>query len=163
MSAMAKANMRATEKAVYRYYNDMGKQKGNCTWGPGLLAHKGICSEHELKQKVNTKLVDFEFERRVAEAERLVRRKTKVALNQAQFDSMCSLTYNAGLKATRGTYDLVNQGDFSSAAANISRMIKVEINEGGKKKYVIAPGLIRRRAEESAPFRVAGPATASNK
>jgi GH24 family phage-related lysozyme (muramidase) len=57
----------------------------------------------------------------------------------------------------------VNQGDFSSAAANISRMIKVEINEGGKKKYVIAPGLIRRRAEESAPFRVAGPATASNK
>ncbi|TFW28038.1 hypothetical protein E4O92_22445 [Massilia horti] len=159
MSPGAKGRMRATERAVYRYYNDMGKNKGNCTWGPGLLAHKGICSEDELKQKVSTKSVNLEFERRVAEAERIVRRKTKVALNQAQFDALCSLTYNAGIKATRDTYDFVNQGDFSGAAANISKMIKVEIHEGGRKKYVIAPGLITRRAEESAPFRVASPAT----
>jgi GH24 family phage-related lysozyme (muramidase) len=163
MSPEAKAGMRATEKAVYRYYNDMGKTKGNCTWGPGLLAHKGICSEDELKQKVRAHLVDLEFERRVAEAERLVRRKTKVTLTQAQFNAMCSLTYNAGLKATRDTYDLVNQGDFPGAAANISRMIKVEVHEGGKKKYVIAPGLIKRRAEESAPFRIVSNAAAASK
>lgn len=155
MSSEAKAHVRATEKAIYRYYNDMGRQKGNCTWGAGLLAHKGICSDHELKQKVNAKLVDLEFERRVAEAERLVRVKTKVALNQAQFDALVSLTYNAGLKATRGTYDFINQKDFPGAAANMSKLIKVEVNEGGKKKWVIAPGLIKRRAEESAPFRVA--------
>lgn len=112
---------------------------------------------------MSVNLVDLEFERRAGEAERLVRRKTRVVLNQAQFDAMCSLTYNAGIKATRGTYDLVNQGDFTGAAANMSRMIKVEIHEGGKKKYVIAPGLIKRRAEESAPFRVTPAASAARK
>jgi hypothetical protein len=44
MSPEAKARMRATEKAVYKYYNDMGKSKGHCTWGAGILAHKGVCS-----------------------------------------------------------------------------------------------------------------------
>lgn len=77
--------MRATEKAVYRYYNDMGKNKGNCTWGIGILAHKGVCSEEELGRKVSSRMVDQEFERRVAEAERYVRIKIKVAVNQAQF------------------------------------------------------------------------------
>lgn len=33
MSPEAKARMRATEKNVYKYYNDMGKNKGHCTWG----------------------------------------------------------------------------------------------------------------------------------
>jgi lysozyme len=32
MSPEARARMRATEKAIYRYYNDMGKSKGNCSW-----------------------------------------------------------------------------------------------------------------------------------
>lgn len=155
MSADAKARMRATEKVVYKYYNDMGTTRGNCTWGPGILAHKGVCSEDELKKKVDAKAVDVEFERRVAEAERMVRRKTKVALNQAQFDALCSLTYNAGIRATRNTYHFINQGDFAGAATNISKMIKVEVNEKGKKKYVVASGLIARRAEESAPFRTA--------
>ncbi len=162
MSPVARTRMRAMERAVYRYYNDMGKTKGNCTWGPGLLAHKGICSADELKQNVGLRMVDIEFERRVAEAERMVRRKTKIALNQAQFDALCSLTYNAGIKATRDTYDLINMGDFRGAATNISRMIKVEIHEGGKKKYVIAPGLIQRRAEESAPFRAENNPTRAN-
>lgn len=56
------------------YYNDMGKNKGNCTWGVGILAHKGVCSEEELKLKVSVAMVDQEFEKRVAEAERAVRR-----------------------------------------------------------------------------------------
>ena len=44
----------------------------------------------------------------------------------------------------------------ASAAANpnANMMIKVEVIEGDKKKYVIAPGLLKRREEESAPFRV---------
>jgi GH24 family phage-related lysozyme (muramidase) len=59
----------------------------------------------------------------------------------------------------RGTYDFVNRGDFQGAAANISLMVKVTLHQGGTKKEVIAPGLIKRRAEESAPFRVQAAST----
>lgn len=154
MSPTAKAKMRATEKAVYRYYNDMGKNKGHCTWGAGILAHKGVCSAEELQRKVSAEMVDQEFERRVAEAQSAVRRNITVPLNQDQFDALCSVTFNRGAGGTRDTYRLVNQGKFEDAAENISRMIKVGVTERGKKKFVIAPGLIKRREEESAPFRV---------
>jgi GH24 family phage-related lysozyme (muramidase) len=162
MSPEARARMRATEKAVYRYYNDMGKSKGNCSWGAGILAHKGVCAADELAKKVSAGMVDQEFERRVAEAERYVRISVKVAVNQAQFDALVSLTYNAGIGGMEGTYSFINNGDFEGAAANISKMIKVGVVEKGKRKLVIAPGLIKRREEESAPFRVKNE-TAANK
>ena len=154
MSPEGRARMRATEKAIYRYYNDLGKNKGNCTWGAGILAHKGVCTEDELKQKVSAKMVDQEFERRVAEAERIVQRNTTKAVNQDQFDALVSLTYNSGGRGARDTFDFVNRGDFAGAAKNISSMIKVGVMEKGKKKYVVAPGLIKRREEEAAPFRI---------
>jgi len=154
MSPEAKAKMRATEKNVYKYYNDMGKNKGHCTWGAGILAHKGVCTEEELGKKVSAGMVDQEFERRVADAERAVRRNIKVPISQAQFDALCSLTYNAGPTGANGTYGYVNANDFEGAAANISKMIRVQVKEKGKTTYVIAPGLIKRREEKSAPFRV---------
>ena len=153
MSPEARSRMRATEKAIYRYYNDMGRNKGNCTWGVGILAHKGVCSKEELGLKVSAKMVDQEFERRVAEAERYVRLSIKIEVNQEQFDALVSLTYNAGIGGMEGTYSYINKGDFEGAAANISKMIKVTVVEKGKTKRVIAPGLIKRRDEESAPFR----------
>jgi len=42
-------------------------------------------------------------------------------------------------------------------------MIKVQVIEKGKKKYVISPGLIKRRAEESAPFLIKDASTAESK
>jgi lysozyme len=153
MSSGARANMRATEKAVYRYYNDMGKKKGNCTWGAGILAHKGICSEEELKRIVSAQSVDIVFGQKVAEAEGIVRRGISVDLNQAQFDALCSLAFNVGAGRLIDTFTFVNSGDNAGAAANISKMIKVSIIKGGKTKLVLAPGLVKRRAEESAPFR----------
>jgi GH24 family phage-related lysozyme (muramidase) len=153
MSSTARASMRATEKAVYRYYNDMGKNKGNCTWGVGILAHKGVCSEEELARNVSAQSVDSVFNQKVAEAEGIVRRGILVPLNQAQFDALCSLAFNAGRRNTTDTFGFVNRGDFSGAATNISKMTKVSIKKDGKKIHVIAPGLIKRRAEESAPFR----------
>jgi lysozyme len=154
MSPEARARMRATEKAIYRYYNDLGKKKGNCTWGAGILAHKGVCTEDELKQKVSAKMVDQEFERRVADAERTVQRNINRAVNQDQFDALVSLTYNSGGRGARDTFDFVNRGDFAGAAKNISSMVKVGVTEKGKKKYVVAPGLIKRREAEAAPFRI---------
>lgn len=163
MSPEARARMRATEKAIYRYYNDMGKNKGHCTWGVGILAHRGVCTKEELGRKVSMEMVDQEYERKVTETEEIVRRNIAVALNQAQFDALCSLAYNAGAKGSRNTFNFVNAGDFAGAAANMSSMIKVAVVENGKKKYVIAPGLIKRRAEESAPFLIKDAATATTK
>ena len=150
MSLEAKARMRSTERAVYKYYNDMGKNKGHCTWGAGILAHRGVCSEEELGKKVSVTSVDIEFERRVAEAERGVKRNVFTQLNQAQFDAIVSLTYNAGVQGSSDTYAYVNRGDFAGAAMNISKMVRVRV----KGRLVVAPGIIKRRAEESAPFRV---------
>jgi GH24 family phage-related lysozyme (muramidase) len=149
MSADARARMRRREVDVYNYYDDGGPGKGHCTWGAGILAHRGPCTKEELAKPVSQAEIDAEFSRRVAKAERQVRGNVKKqALNQDQFDALVSLTYNAGSRGSRGTYQLVDQGDFKGAAANIRHMIKTTIN--GKK--VVARGLISRRAEESAPF-----------
>lgn len=154
MSLGARSRMLGHEKVVLRYYNDMGKNKGNCTWGAGILAHRGICTQEELERKVTLKDVDLEFGRRVAEAERYVVRAITVPLNQDQFDALVSLTYNTGVKNMKGTYGYVNRGDFDGAARNINLMIRVTITDKGKRRDVVAPGLIKRRAEESAPFRI---------
>lgn len=157
MSPSARAKMRTAEKVVLHYYNDMGRNRGNCTWGAGMLAHYGVCNAEELERKVSMDEVNREYERRVAEAEGYVRRGiSKVTLNQDRFDALVSLTYNAGIRNVRDTFELVNDGDFDGAAANISRMTKVAVKKNGKRVLVTAPGLIKRRAEESAPFRVKG-------
>lgn len=163
MSLQGRARLRATERAVYRYYNDMGKDKGHCTWGVGILAHKGVCTKEEMGKKVSVEMVDREFEKKITETEGIVRRNIHVPLNQAQFDALCSLSYNAGAKGSFTTFNLVNKGDFAGAAANMGLMIKVQVVEKGKKKYVIAPGPIKRRAEESAPFLVKDASTAASK
>jgi hypothetical protein len=54
------------------------------------------------------------------------------------------------------------KSDFKAAAENIDTVVKVTITIDGKKKKVTAPGLIKRRAEESAPFRVLPTANATN-
>jgi GH24 family phage-related lysozyme (muramidase) len=128
----------------------MGPGKGNCTWGPGILAHRGPCSKDALKKPVSQAEVEAEFSRRVAKAEREVRSHVhKQALTQEQFDALVSLTYNAGARGSRSTYKLIEKGNMTGAAANIAMMIKTTVN--GEK--VVARGLISRRAEESAPFR----------
>lgn len=150
MSSDALARMRRREVDIFNYYDDMGPGRGNCTWGAGILAHRGPCSKDELRKNVSQAAVDAEFARRVAKAEREVRRNvTSQVLTQAQFDSLVSLTYNAGARGASGTFDLVDSGDLNGAADNISKMIKTTVNG----KRVVARGLIPRRAEEAAPFR----------
>lgn len=149
VSAEARARMRKREVDVFNYYDDGGPGRGHCTWGAGILAHRGPCTKDELARPVSPAEVDAEFARRVAKAEREVRRNVqKQALTQEQFDALVSLTYNAGARGSRGTYKLVEQGDMKGAGTNIKTMTKTTIN--GKK--VVARGLISRRAEEAAPF-----------
>jgi len=134
---------------MLRYYNDMGKNKGNCTWGIGFYVHKGVCSEEELKRKVSAPSIDIEYYKRIAEAERRVKTHVQVQLTQAQFDALASFTYNTKSITNRPVYEALNRGDFRRAADLISGAIHATVD--GKKK--LAPGLIGRRAEESAPFR----------
>jgi lysozyme len=157
MSPEARARMRRRERDVFNYYDDMGPGKGSCTWGPGILAHKGVCTEEELASPVSAAAVEAEFSRRVTEAEagvtRLVRQQT---LPQDQFDALVSLTFNAGAHGSRNVYTLVDTGRPAEAAAEIRTMTSTHVNE----KKVLARGLISRRAEESAPFQAAARAAA---
>lgn len=149
MSPNAKARMRKREVDVFRYYDDGGPGRGHCTWGPGILAHRGPCTKDELAKPVSQAAVDAEFARRVAKAEREVRTGVrKQTLTQEQFDALVSLAYNAGARGSRGTWRLVENGDLAAAGANIQTMIKTTQNG----KLVVARGLISRRAEEAAPF-----------
>jgi lysozyme len=43
VSAEGLQRIRGTESVKYEYYNDMGKNKGHCSWGIGILAHRGVC------------------------------------------------------------------------------------------------------------------------
>ncbi|TFW25788.1 hypothetical protein E4L96_04895 [Massilia arenosa] len=122
MSAEARQKMLLTEKVVLRYYNDMGKKGGNCTWGAGFYAHKGICSEEELRKKVDASSVDVEFAKRVTEAERQVKRKIRVQLNQAQFDALVSYTYNTKHRAQVLVYATINQAISKRLPATFRRL-----------------------------------------
>jgi len=152
MSPEARHRLRNTETVQYRYYNDMGKDKGHCTWGIGVLAHRGVCTEEELSRKVSKAEVEAEFSRKVTEAEGSVHRNIRVELNKAQFDALVSFTYNAGGDGANDTYRLINNHDFVGAAANMQQFVRVRIKTKKGWKKVVAGGLVKRRAEESAPF-----------
>lgn len=152
ISPEARKRLRDTETVQYRYYNDMGKNRGHCTWGIGVLAHRGVCTEEELGRAVSPAQVEAEFSRKVAEAEGGVHRNVHAELNQAQFDALVSFTYNTGIGGAGNTYKLINAGDFSGAAANMQQFVRVRIRTKNGVKKVVAGGLVKRRAEEAAPF-----------
>lgn len=152
MSPPARQRLRDTETVRYTYYNDMGKDKGHCTWGIGVLAHRGVCTKEELGREVSKAQVEAEFSRKVVEAEGGVHRNIHVELTQAQFDGLVSFTYNAGVSGAKDTYRLINRSDFAGAAVNMQQRVRVRVKTKRGSKLVIARGLVTRRAEESAPF-----------
>lgn len=153
-SSGARMRLRAREKDVFNYYDDMGKGRGNCTWGAGILAHHGPCTKDELKKPVSAAAISAEFSTRVAAAERTVRASvTKQNINQEQYDALVSFTYNMGGKGAAKVLELVDEGDLRGAATKISAMIHVRVRTKHGTQMVVAGGLISRRREESAPFR----------
>lgn len=153
MSTGARLNMRHTEKKRLKYYDDGGHGRGNCTWGIGTKAHDGPCTAKELARKVTDADIEREFFKRLRDAEQGVERNVKVELNQAQFDALVSLAYNAGVPGSHKVYELINAGDFEGAANSIVSMTYGHKFVKGKRVPVFYPGLVTRRAEEAAPFR----------
>jgi GH24 family phage-related lysozyme (muramidase) len=157
MSGAARARMRERERPKYFYYNDMGGNRGNCTWGIGTLEHRGPCTADELKREVSPTQAEAVYSAKIGEAEREVRRRVAAqTLTQAQFDALVSFTYNMGPGGARDTLELANTGDMKAVAAKISSMIRVRVKAKKGMQWVVARGLISRRAEESAPFRTPG-------
>lgn len=153
-SSSARAKLRSREKEILNYYDDMGPGRGKCTWGSGILTHRGPCTADELKSPVTAATVATEFSSRVTAAERTVR-KTVIhqALSQDQYDALVSYTFNMGDRGAARTLKLIDEGKLQQAAAKISSMIRVRVKTKHGSKLVIARGLIIRRAQESAPFR----------
>ena len=151
MSEAARRRLQGTERVVPRYYND---PVGNCTYGAGILAHgRTPCTAAELGQPVTEAQMNVALNARITDAERAVRRNVNTqALTQAQMDALVSLTYNVGATGARGTFTLVNSGNLTGAANNISSLVSARNQQG---RLVVLPGLVTRRAEESAPFRPA--------
>ncbi|WP_243489183.1 lysozyme [Massilia violaceinigra] len=149
MSAEARQRLRNREQ-VRGYYNDMGGNRGNCTYGIGILAHRGPCTEEELQRPLSPAQVEASFAVAVREAERAVKRNvSRQLLTQEQFDALVSYAYNTGAGGASRTFELVNSGRLHDAAETMSRNIRTTVNG----RRVVARGLIERRREESAPFR----------
>jgi lysozyme len=153
MSEEGRLALRRREGVVLKNYDDMGPGVGNCTFGVGALLHRGPCSELELAATVTEAQVEAAYSARVADAERAVARNLTATLTQAQFDALVSLTFNRGPRGAYHAYELINAGDLQGAADWIATLVEVRVRKDGREVSVEAPGLVRRRAEESAPFR----------
>jgi lysozyme len=153
LSNEARLRMRAHEKPMMKYYNDGGGNSGHCTWGIGILVHRGPCTAEELARSVTEAQVNAEFTSRVNEAERTVTRRVKVDLTQDQFDALVSYTFNRGSGGTTDVFNSLNAGNFDGAAEIISSTVFSSGMKNGKKVMIKRGGLVARRAEESAPFR----------
>jgi Phage-related lysozyme (muraminidase) len=103
--------------------------------------------------RVITKDQGTEFLRRdLLEVEDQIKAVVKVALNQYQFDALCSFVYNVGIgNLTKSTLlKLINRGQFDAAAGQFGLYNHARDRATGK--YIVLPGLTRRRAEEAALF-----------
>jgi|SRR5471030_549282 len=149
LSIAARRRIRSRE-AVRAYYNDGGANRGNCTYGIGILVHRGPCTAAELRRTLTAAQSEFSFSAAVRDAERAVRRNvTQQALTQDQFDALVSFTYNTGASRAQSIYRRIDHGDLHGAAEAISRYT----NSMQNRRLVRMRGLIRRRQEESEPFR----------
>jgi lysozyme len=86
----------------------------------------------------------------VSYAESILEHAVLVPLSQSQFDALASLIYNIGIKAFVNSTLLrrLNERNHAAAASEIGRWVYA----GGK----ILPGLVKRRATETALFTAGG-------
>lgn len=103
--------------------------------------------------RVITKEQGTEFLRRdLLEVEEQIKDVVKVALNQYQFDALCSFVYNVGIgNFSKSTMlKMINRGNFDAAAGQFALYNHARDRNTGR--YVVLAGLTRRRAEESSLF-----------
>lgn len=133
-----------SEGCVLRPYND----PWNATIGIGHLIHYGLVTSADVARYRGFTYADalklFAVDIRSYEAG--IRTAIRVALNQNQFDALCSLTYNCGTGILNGTVGaLVNQQRFAAATQAWQSWCH---GNGG----AVLLGLVRRRQAEASLF-----------
>jgi RHS repeat-associated protein len=141
------------EGFVPELYNDPA---GNCTIGVGHLVHMGNCngddSEIEFLNQISQNEALLLFINDLTLSVEIINQQVSVPLTQAQFDALVSLVYNIGSANFTGS-DLLgklNSGNYASVPSEISRWVYIWDQDNGK--YLISPGLQRRRAREAELF-----------
>jgi lysozyme len=155
MSPSGRTALRQRERAVLRYYNDAAN---NCTYGVGTLAHRGPCTEEELRRPVTEIDVHVQMTMRVSTAEAAVRRRvTEHALTQEQFDALVSFAYNVGARGASATLTAANAGDMAGVVRHINSNVYIHPvgADGRRGPAVRSRGLANRRRDEAAPFEAA--------
>jgi lysozyme len=152
MSAGGYADLRVSEGAVMRYYNDIAN---NCTFGVGTLVHNGVCTAEELRTPVTQAQVNAQLTARVQVAERAVRAGVPdVQLTQAQFDSLVSFVYNVGAGGAATTLAAANANTPQQVVARMQQHVYVHPRDANGRRLpaVRVQGLVNRRQREVVPF-----------
>jgi lysozyme len=162
LSDQGKNDLMRHEGVIHHYYND---SVHNCTYGAGTLVHLGPCAEAEMHTTVTPTMIVKGMQGGVDSAQTAVYRSvTHYQLTQDQFDALVSFTYNVGGGGARSVFQLVDQGKLAAAADKMMEFVNATVygpdrkplrDQNGKIITRVLPGLVRRRREESAPFRKA--------
>lgn len=158
MSAGGYADLRVSEGAVMRYYNDIAN---NCTFGVGTLVHNGVCTAQELRTPVTMEQVNAQLTTRVQIAERAVRAGVPdVQLTQPQFDSLVSFVYNVGAGGAATTLAAANANTPQQVVARMRQHVYVHPRDASGRRLpaVRVQGLVNRRQREVVPFQQQPPA-----
>ncbi len=151
ISAQGIAMIKRFEGFRSSLYND---PVGHCSVGYGELVHRGNCnndaSEQPYRSGISEEAATQLLVQRLHNFERQVNEQVTVALNQNQFDSLVSFTYNVGSANLRQSTLLrvLNQGNYAAVPAEMRRWTKGRING----QLVDLPGLVSRRNDEANLF-----------
>ena len=145
-SPSAAAKIKGFESCRLSPYNDLS---GNATVGWGHLLHKGPCTPDDkpVSQEKADELFLSDLKTR---AEVFIQKYVRVPLNQNQFDSLVSFTYNLGcgtlLNLVSDTG--LNQGKYENVPLHLVLYNKSHVNG----VLIPEPGLTRRRQWEAELF-----------
>lgn len=119
---------------------------GLWTVGVGHLIEDGKKLPKEWNRELTDEEVDALLYKDLERFEIGVKRLTKVALSQSQFDALVSFSFNVGLGNLQSSTlrSKLNREDYEGASNEFPKWRRA----GGK----ILPGLVKRRADERALF-----------
>jgi lysozyme len=145
--------MKVSEQCIKMIKHHEGVRKkpyqdpiGLWTVGVGHLIEDGKKLPKEWNRELTDEEVDELLYKDLKRFETGVKRLTKVALSQGQFDALVSFSFNVGLGNLQSSTlrSKLNREDYKGAAEEFPKWRRA----GGK----ILPGLVKRRVDERALF-----------